>query len=224
MEYEFQFPDPNLAEDDGLVAVGGELSTGCLLSAYAQGLFPWFSEGEPILWWSPNPRMVLYPDKFKKSKSLDQKIRSGNFSVRIDTNFKAIMKNCAGAKRKNQSGTWITAEMISAYQKLHDLGYAHSVETYLDDKLVGGLYGISLGRVFFGESMFHNVTDASKLALATLCDLMSEWDFLFIDVQQSTNHLKSLGAEDIERNKFLIKLNEALEYPTIKRKWTLKDQ
>jgi leucyl/phenylalanyl-tRNA---protein transferase len=219
-----QFPDPSLAEDDGLLAVGGELSAEYLLAAYSRGIFPWFSEGEPILWWSPDPRMVLNPRQFKCSKSLRQKLNSKKFTVKLDTRFKSIIQKCARAKRKQQSGTWITADMIEAYCGLHKLGFAHSVETYLDKNLVGGLYGVSLGRAFFGESMFYEVTDASKIALDALCRLLSEWDFHFIDVQQSTGHLKSLGAEDIPREVFLSRLSEALKYPTKAGKWRIENQ
>lgn len=219
-----QFPDPNQAEDDGLVAVGGELSADYLLSAYAQGLFPWFNEGEPILWWSPNPRMILDPRKFIFRKSLEQRQRNARFSFRMDTAYQQVMKNCAQVSRKDQKGTWISQEMIDAYSKLHELGYAHSVETYQNDRLVGGLYGISLGKVFFGESMFYQVSDASKLALGILCKKLVEWDYHFIDVQQSTGHLRSLGAEDMERSRFLVWLEEALQYATRKGKWHLEDQ
>jgi len=224
MESIIQFPDPNLAEDDGLVAVGGELSAEYLLSAYSQGLFPWFNEGEPILWWSPNPRMILYPRKFIFRKSLLQRKRNAEFSFRMDTAFKKVMNNCAQVNRKDQKGTWISPDMINAYCSLHELGYAHCVETYQEDRLVGGLYGISLGKVFFGESMFYHVRDASKLALAVLCEKLAEWDYHFIDVQQSTPHLRSLGAEDMERSKFLIMLQEALTYSSRKGKWRIEHQ
>ena len=219
MEYDIQFPDPNQAEDDGLVAVGGELSPEYLLSAYSQGIFPWFNEGEPILWWSPNPRMILYPPKFKRSASLKQKLRNQSFTVKFDTCFREVMQHCAEVERRNQSGTWITKDMIEAYSRLHEEGFAHSVETYHKGKLVGGLYGISLGRVFFGESMFYQVTDASKIALAALCDKLVEWEFHFIDVQQSTPHLKSLGGEDVPREEFLKQLAEALKFPAEQGRW-----
>jgi leucyl/phenylalanyl-tRNA---protein transferase len=219
MEYPIQFPDPELAENDGLVAVGGNLSVEYLLSAYSQGLFPWYNEGEPILWWCPNPRMILYPNKFITSKSLRQKIHSGNYEIRFDTDFASVISNCAIKKRNSQSGTWITTDIINAYTELHRLGYAHSVETYIDGKLVGGLYGIGLGKAFFGESMFYLARDASKLALKSLCEMLVEWDFHFIDVQQSTSHLRSLGAIDIERSKFLKMLKRALEYPTTNDMW-----
>jgi leucyl/phenylalanyl-tRNA---protein transferase len=219
MLHEVQFPDPNLAEDDGLVAIGGELSVEYLLSAYSQGLFPWFNEGEPVLWWSPNPRMVLFPADFIVSDSFKQTLRSGKFQIKIDTQFWEVIKNCSLKKRKGQSGTWITKDIIKAYTHLHEEGYAHSFETYKDGSLVGGLYGVSMGNAFFGESMYYLEKDASKFALFNLCKLLKEWNFNFIDVQQSTKHLKSLGAVDINRSKFLEMLKNALEYPTRKGKW-----
>jgi leucyl/phenylalanyl-tRNA---protein transferase len=219
MVHDIVFPDPNMAENDGLVAIGGALSVDYLLSAYTQGLFPWFNEGEPILWWSPNPRMILYPNDFKISNSFRQTIHSNKFRVLMDQNFTRVIENCSLKKRKGQSGTWITNDIISAYSKLHEEGYAHSVETYLEEKLVGGLYGVSIGKAFFGESMFYLERDASKFALYTLCRLLTEWDFHFIDVQQSTKHLKSLGAIDIERSTFLEMLKVAIQHTTRKGKW-----
>ena len=216
---EIIFPDPNLAEEDGLLAVGGDLGSERLLQAYANGIFPWYSDGEPILWWSPDPRMILFPNKFKISKSLEQSIRNKNFKVYFDRDFKSVISNCAIVNRKENEGTWITNEMQNAYIKLHEAGFAHSVETYLDDRLVGGLYGISLGKAFFGESMFHKERDASKIALNALVSRIKEWGFHFIDVQQKTNHLKSLGAESIPRSKFLELLKEALKFPVVKGKW-----
>jgi leucyl/phenylalanyl-tRNA---protein transferase len=220
MALDIQFPDPNEAEDDGLVAVGGNLTADFLIAAYAQGIFPWFNEGEPLLWWSPNPRMVLFPKDFKCSKSLQQVIKSRKFKVRIDENFEDVIRSCAEVKRPGQRGTWITKDMIKAYTHLFQEGYAHSVETYQDDILVGGLYGISLGKAFFGESMFYIKRDASKIALFHLNELLLAWDFHFIDVQQSTNHLRSLGAVDIQRKNFLDLLKLALNNPTIKGKWS----
>ncbi|MBN1950424.1 MAG: leucyl/phenylalanyl-tRNA--protein transferase [Bacteroidales bacterium] len=221
MEEMIQFPDPNLAENDGLVAVGGSLSRDYLISAYSQGLFPWFNEGEPILWWSPNPRMVLYPHRFKISSSLKQRLHSKKYFVKADTNFNRVIENCAMVSRKGQRGTWITSDMVEAYTELHIHGYAHSIETYEGDQLVGGLYGISLGRAFFGESMFYYKTDASKFALYHLSSLMQQWEYHFIDVQQSTVHLRSLGAEDLDRRRFLEELKEALKYPTKQERWKI---
>ncbi len=216
---EIIFPAPSLAEKDGLLAVGGDLSPERLIEAYANGIFPWYSEDEPLLWWSPNPRMILFPDKFKASKSLRQSIRNKNFEVFFDRDFKAVIENCAITDRNGKKGTWITPDMQKAYIDLHKAGFAHSVETYKDDKLIGGLYGISLGKAFFGESMFHTETDASKIALYSLVSRMKDWGFHFIDVQQETKHLKSLGAEIIPRKKFLGLLQEALKFPSVKGKW-----
>ncbi len=219
MKQKIQFPDPNMADDDGLVAIGGELSEEFLISAYMQGLFPWFDEQSPIMWWSPNPRLMLYPDDFKISKSLKQVIRSGKFSIKIDENFNAVMNNCANIKRKAQDGTWITKDMLNAYKHLYNKGLAHSFETYYNDELVGGLYGISLGKAFFGESMFHKKTDASKFALYHLVEWCKTNNFHFIDAQQSTNHLISLGAKEIARSDFLKQLEKALQNKSIIGSW-----
>ncbi len=221
MAFEVQFPDPNQADDDGLVAIGGNLSTEFLLAAYTQGLFPWFNEGNPILWWSPNPRMVLYPHKFKCSKSLKQILNKKMFTVKLDTHFDQVIRECATIRRTNQKGTWITKEMSDAYIGLHLEGFAHSFETYFEEKLVGGLYGLSLGKAFFGESMFYKLTNASKVALFYLCEYAKTNNFDFIDVQQSTTHMRSLGAEDIPREAFLDMLKNSLKHPTRKGKWKL---
>ncbi|MCD4789611.1 MAG: leucyl/phenylalanyl-tRNA--protein transferase [Bacteroidales bacterium] len=213
------FPNPNLADDHGLLAVGGDLSIQRLLLAYSNGIFPWYSEGDPIMWWSPNPRMVLFPDNFKVSKSMRQTIRNKKYKVLFDTNFKQVIENCAKLPREDQGGTWITKEMQEAYLDLHREGYAHSIETYLEGKLVGGLYGISLGKAFFGESMFFKQRDASKVALYYLVEKFKKWNFLFIDAQTETEHLKSLGAVNIHRSKFLQLLKIALKSHTIKGKW-----
>lgn len=219
MSFDYIFPDPELADKEGLVAVGGDLSERALITAYSKGIFPWYSEGSEILWWSPDPRMILFPYKFRISHSLSQKIKQHKFEVEVDKNFKSVIHHCAIARRKKQSGTWITPEMQQAYTKLHLKGYAHSVETYYHGKLVGGLYGVSLGMAFFGESMFYLMPDASKLALYYLTEQLKKWNFHFIDAQQSTSHLKSLGAEDVPRKKFLELLNNTLQYPTKKGKW-----
>jgi leucyl/phenylalanyl-tRNA--protein transferase len=218
------FPDPNKAEDDGLIAVGGDLSPDFILSAYQQGIFPWFNEDDPILWWSPNPRLVLYPEDFKLSNSLKQVIRSHKFRISIDSNFPEVIKNCSKAPRPGQDGTWITRGMIDAYTKLHGLGYAHSFETYFNEELVGGLYGLSLGKVFYGESMFFKRTDASKFALYHLVEFCKNHKIEFIDAQQPTKHLKSIGAKEIERSEFLKNLQNALNYNTIMGKWSLSDK
>jgi leucyl/phenylalanyl-tRNA--protein transferase len=213
------FPHPSHADRDGLLAMGGDLSAERLLLAYANGIFPWFDDDSPILWWSPNPRMILIPGEFKKSKSLSQSIRNGMLEVRFDEDFSSVIKNCAASGRRDEEGTWITTDMIAAYTVLHEMGFVHSVETYMEGKLVGGLYGVSLGKAFFGESMFFLQRDASKVALSALVDRMLEWDFHFIDAQQRTEHLKSLGAKAIDRSTFLEKLEHALTYPTITGKW-----
>lgn len=216
------FPDIKLAEPDGLLAIGGDLSIERLLQAYAQGIFPWYSEGQEILWWSPNPRMLLFPQDFRRSKNLTRTVQSGDFHVEFDENFEAVIMNCSQVSRKAQDGTWITDDMKDAYVRLHEAGYAHSVETYREGKLVGGLYGVSLGGVFFGESMFHIVRDASKFSLWHLVDRACEWNFDFIDVQQDTTHLRSLGADTVDREKFLFLLKESLMKPTQRGIWASK--
>lgn len=213
------FPHPDLAEKSGLLAIGGDLSPERLIQAYANGIFPWYSKGDPILWWSPDPRMVLYPDRFKASKSLRKTIRTGVFSVSFDAEFNSVIHACARIPRKGQPGTWIVPEMIDAYIRLHELGYAHSVEVYLEGKLAGGLYGISLGRVFFGESMFFTERDASKVALYHLVERLKSLDFQLIDAQVETDHLRSVGAINIPRKEFLIQLQEAVSYKTLKGNW-----
>ncbi len=197
------FPHPSLAEPDGLLAIGGDLSPERLLTAYCNGIFPWYSDDSPILWWSPEPRQILFPDNLIISKSLRQIIRRGNFKIKFDTSFRQVMEFCANTPRKDEDETWITDEMIDAYVKLHELGYAHSVETFLDEKLVGGLYGIAIGGAFFGESMFHHVSNASKLALYGLVQKVKKCGISIIDTQVETQHLKSLGAENICRDDFL---------------------
>jgi leucyl/phenylalanyl-tRNA--protein transferase len=213
------FPNPNLAEDEGLIAVGGDLSSERLLLAYANGIFPWYSEGDPILWWSPDPRIVLFPDKFRISKSLKKTLRNDTFTVKFDSAFEEVIDACSKIPRQGQDGKWITDEMKEAYLELHHLGFAHSVETYMDGKLAGGLYGISLGRAFFGESMFYIQRDASKIALYFLVKKLIDWEFHFIDAQVETAHLINLGAESLPRKEFLYLLKKALIYQTIKGKW-----
>lgn len=221
MEHVIQFPNPLLADDDGLVAIGGELSPAYLIAAYQQGIFPWFSEGDPYMWFSPNPRMVLFPANFKTSKSLRQTIRNKGFALKIDSDFSSVIKHCSKTSRIGQNGTWITQEMINAYTELHEMGLCHSFETYNHkNELIGGLYGVSFGKAFFGESMFYKENNASKFAFYHLVEWCKIHGFHFIDAQQSTRHLKSLGAEDLNRKKFIDLLNVALENPTLQRKWT----
>jgi leucyl/phenylalanyl-tRNA--protein transferase len=215
------FPNPELTEEDGLLAIGGDLSPERLLLAYSHGIFPWFNEGDPILWWSLNPRLILFFDHFKCSKSLQRTIKSNKYEVRFDTNFEEVIINCSKVKRNEQTETWISNEMIDAYTVLHKLGFAHSAEVYFHDKLVGGLYGVAIGKAFIGESMFHTMTDASKIALYHLVKLLKKCDFNFIDAQQSTNHLISLGAKEIERRKYLNLLDEATKHPTLKGNWNI---
>jgi leucyl/phenylalanyl-tRNA--protein transferase len=216
-----EFPDPELANANGLLAAGGNLESDTLLKAYASGIFPWYAEGSPILWWSPDPRMVLFPGKLKVSKSLGQSIRNKKYDVLMDANFEGVIHHCATIPRKGQSGTWITKDMISAYIALHRAGYAHSVEIYMESQLVGGLYGVSLGGTFFGESMFHLVRDGSKIALFRLVELIKGWDFDLVDIQQSTGHLRRLGAEDIPRSDFLAILKKSLKKETIRGNWSI---
>ncbi len=213
------FPNPLLSEEDGLLAIGGDLSPERLLEAYRNGIFPWYAEGQPLMWWSLNPRMILFPDHFKCSKTLWRCIKAGKYEVRIDTAFKEVMLQCATVKRAGQDGTWITDEMLEAYTTLHEMGYAHSFESYYDGELVGGLYGVSLGAAFFGESMFATMTDASKVCLAALVDFADANNFLYIDAQQETQHLASLGAQPISKEDFLSILFLSNQRETLKGKW-----
>lgn len=213
------FPPPDYADPSGLIAVGGDLSSDRLLEAYRVGIFPWYSEDQPILWWSPDPRLVLDLDQFKISRSLGKTLRRRIFQVTFDRVFEEVIAACATVPREDQSGTWITPDMREAYIRLHGLGYAHSVEAWLEGKLVGGLYGVSLGKAFFGESMFHRHTDASKVALAILVEKLRSWSFHFIDAQMSTEHMCRLGGQEISRRIFLKKLQSALRHPTKRGKW-----
>ncbi|MEO6929230.1 MAG: leucyl/phenylalanyl-tRNA--protein transferase [Casimicrobiaceae bacterium] len=196
-------------DPDGLLAVGGDLGVARLVDAYSRGIFPWFSDGQPVLWWSPDPRMVLFVDEFVVSRSLRKRVQSGAFEIRVDTAFKQVMNACA-QPRDGQQGTWITRAIRDAYAALHATGYAHSFEAWRDGELVGGLYGIALGRVFFGESMFTRVPDASKVALAHLVARMRELNVPMIDCQQQTRHLASLGARPIPRTVFAARLRELI--------------
>jgi leucyl/phenylalanyl-tRNA---protein transferase len=202
------FPSPELAHHSGLLAIGGDLTLARLILAYSNGIFPWFSKGDPIMWWSPDPRMVVFPDRFKPSKSLRRAISSGKFHVRMNTCFTRVMRHCGDVPRKDQDGTWITHEMLDAYAILHEAGFAHSVETFCGEELVGGLYGVCLGNTFFGESMFHLVSDASKVAFAYLIGWCLEHAISVIDAQQNTSHLASLGGVEISRKEFLAIIRE----------------
>lgn len=203
------FPDPSLASEEGLLAFGGDLSPMRLLNAYAMGIFPWPVPGHPLLWWSLDPRMVMLPSQFRCSKSLQRTLRSRRFEVRIDTAFEDVIRNCSAVERQGQEGeSWITDAMIEAYVVLHRLGFAHSFETYEQGRLVGGLYGVSMGRFFSGESMFHLERDASKVAFARMVDFAALHGFQFIDAQQPTNHLASLGAQPMPRADFLAMLKQ----------------
>jgi len=208
------FPNPARAErePDGLLAIGGDLHPRRLLQAYAQGIFPWYSEDQPILWWSPDPRTVLYPDKVHVSRSLRRLLRRGGLSLRMDTAFAAVTRECA-APRADQEGTWLSPEMQAAYQQLHHMGVAHSIELWHQQDLVGGLYGLGIGRAFFGESMFSRVTSASRVVMVFLCERLLRFGYRFLDCQVFNPHLESMGAEEIPRARFLEELATAVSAP-----------
>lgn len=216
LQHDISFPPVTqaLRSPNGLLAAGGDLSAKRLLEAYRHGIFPWFSEGEPILWWSPDPRMVLFPGEFNLSHSLRKTLRNGRYEVRTDYAFEQVMRACA-APREGANGTWIHEEMIAAYCELHRMGYAHSVETWMDGELVGGLYGMALGRMFYGESMFSRKSDASKIALAHLTAQLERWNFGMIDCQMNTPHLASLGAREIPRKEFIARLQDLINYTPV---------
>ncbi len=205
------FPPPHLAIREGLLAVGGDLSVERLLTAYRCGIFPWYSEGEPILWWSPDPRLVLYPDELRISRSLRKIIKRTLFHITFDQAFDRVIRACAQAKRSYGDGTWITAEMMDAYCELHRQGYAHSVEAWQDGKLVGGLYGIAMGKAFFGESMFSRVSNASKVAFVAFVENLKRLNFKLIDCQVRTDHLMRFGAREVPRKFFLEQLEKAID-------------
>jgi leucyl/phenylalanyl-tRNA--protein transferase len=212
MDTSIKFPETSQALEDpnGLLAAGGTLDKETLLSAYQSGIFPWFEDNSPILWWSPNPRCILQPEGFAPSKSLKRKARKGGFEIRIDSCFEEVIDNCKRVHRKKQRGTWITNEMRDAYIELHHSGFAHSIECFTSNHLVAGLYGVSLGNLFFGESMFQRETDCSKLALVGLVQIMKENKSKMIDCQVSNPHLLSLGATEVTREKFLDLLHKGL--------------
>jgi leucyl/phenylalanyl-tRNA---protein transferase len=212
-----------LRSPNGLLCAGADLSPGRILDAYSRGIFPWFSEGDPILWWSPHPRMVLFPGELKVSRSLRKAVAKGPFETRYDTAFAQVMVECA-APREGQAGTWIVPEMVRAYTRLHELGFAHSVESWRDGSLAGGLYGILLDRVFFGESMFSRETDASKVALVKLVGRVKSLGVRVIDCQQATRHLASLGAREIPRRDFARLLAESIQYPPTGSRWPATEE
>ena len=216
------FPDVQhaLLEPNGLLAAGGDLSTERLIYAYRRGIFPWYSQGQPILWWSPDPRTVLFPEQLHISRSLSRQLRKGGFKARFDTAFTQVMAGCAGARpNQPEGGTWITSAMRDAYTELHRLGYAHSIEIFMDSELVGGLYGIALGGVFFGESMFSRRANTSKIALACLAKQLSTWGFGLIDCQVYTEHLMRLGSVTIPRTEFIDLLEQYTVLPGRKGPW-----
>ena len=214
-----EFPHASQANEDGLVAFGGDLSPETLLKAYRKGIFPWFNEVDPIMWWSPDPRMVLLLDQLYISKSLRKLIRDKIFTIKMDTAFEKVIHGCAETERLDQDGTWITSDMIEAYTLMHHLGYAHSVEAYAEGELVGGLYGLAIGKVFFGESMFQRQSNASKVAFVHLVRFLQAHDFKLIDAQQDTDHLRTLGASLLSREAFLQNIETVVHLPSLIGNW-----
>ena len=213
------FPPPDLASPEGILAVGGDLNPERLLLAYRMGIFPWYSTGEPILWWSPDPRFILLPHDLKVSRSMRQLLKKNLFHITFDRDFRAVMEGCRAPRKDRDSGTWIHEDIVNAYSILHARGLAHSVEVWMDGALVGGLYGVSLGKCFFGESMFTRVSNASKAALISLTQTLQALGFLFIDCQVYTEHLQSMGARMIPRSLFLKMLAKSLQEETIQGNW-----
>jgi len=216
------FPPPHLAEKEGLLAVGGDLSEDRLLLAYSMGIFPWYSEEEPLLWWSPDPRLVLYPEEIKVSKTLKKILKKDRFDVTMDQAFNEVIKACAQIRLDNNEGTWIGKDMIKAYCTLHESGYAHSVEAWYRGKLAGGLYGVSLGKSFFGESMFTRISSASNVAFVKFVEYLTKLSFDMIDCQVKTGHMIRFGARQIPRALFLEQLKKSLDRSTIKGKWSFE--
>jgi len=213
------FPPVDEAEPDGLVAIGGDLSAERLLQAYAQGIFPWFREEEDVFWYSPDPRMVMFPELFKIHESLKRIIKSNRFNVKFDTVFDQVIRGCASSPRPGQDGTWISQDFIEAYIALHQRGFAHSIEVFYKENLVGGLYGVSLGAAFFGESMYFTMNNASKVAFHALVEHCRQYEFLFIDCQVETSHLMHLGASLIDRKGYLALLQKAMKKETTPGPW-----
>ena len=218
---EHLFPHPSLAEADGLLGVGGDLHPGRLLLAYANGIFPWYNQGQPILWFSPNPRFILHPQDLKVGRSLKKRIRRRDYEIRLDSAFAEVIRGCKEAYRPGQRGTWITPDMEAAYIELHRLGYAHSAEAWLDGELVGGLYGVALGGLFSGESMFARKSDASKMAFVWLVRQLAAWNFSLVDCQVRTDHLARFGASDMPRQRYLDTLRELLDEDGRPGLWSL---
>lgn len=219
-----QFPPIEETDEDGILAVGGDLTTERLVQAYKRGVFPWYSDGLPILWHCPDPRFVLVPEQLHVPKSLRKVMKRGDFSIRLDTDFEGVIDGCAKTKRPGQRGTWITRDMRKAYVKLHTMGIAHSCEAWQGDEMVGGLYGVSLGAAFFGESMFATVDDASKVAFATLVEWMASWGIKLIDCQQETAHLARFGAIPWPRERFVGELEQLMMFTTRVGPWSLDAQ
>lgn len=221
---DYRFPDVEVADTDGLLAIGGDLNPERIITAYRKGIFPWYSEGQPVLWWSPDPRAILYPEDLRISRSLKKTLRKNIYTVSLDEEFESVIRLCAEDRNSDQSpGTWITGEMMQAYIALHEMGYAHSVEVRDKDRnLVGGLYGIALGRAFFGESMFSRKSDASKAGFAGLVRQLSDWGYHFIDCQVESDHLASLGAKPVPRKRFIAQLDQALTSDDRPGKWILE--
>ncbi len=218
------FPDPMFALEDpnGLLAAGGDLSEARLIAAYRRGIFPWYSDGEPILWWSPDPRAVLFPNRFKISRSLKKTLKKGHIQVSMDKAFSDVINACS-KPRKDGLGTWITAELKDAYCHLHEIGVAHSIECWHENRLVGGLYGVALGKIFFGESMFSTMPDASKVALAYLVRQLQRWEFAMIDCQVSSDHLATLGSMNIPRTQFVSLIAHWRDQPSHRGAWRFDD-
>jgi leucyl/phenylalanyl-tRNA--protein transferase len=217
-KYQLTFPHPNDADEEGILAWGGDLSPSRLIRAYQNGIFPWYSKGDPILWWSPDPRLIMELDDFKISKSLKKSMKK--FEYRFDTAFEQVMHECKNIYRPDQPGTWIQDEVIEAYTELHGMGIAHSIEAYYEGELVGGLYGLAIGGVFCGESMFAKMSDASKSAYATLIEHLKKWGYDFVDCQVPTDHLKSLGAKEVARDYFLQRLHQ-VNHKVIDHRWEM---
>jgi leucyl/phenylalanyl-tRNA--protein transferase len=219
-KYELTFPSPNDANEDGILAWGGDLNHSRVIRAYQNGIFPWYAQGDPIIWWSPNPRLIMELNDFKLSRSLKKNLKK--FTYKFDSNFLEVIRRCGLKERKNQDGTWIQEDVIEAYEVLHGMGIVHSIESYQDEKLVGGLYGVVIGKVFCGESMFADVNDASKAAYAILIRHLKKWGYDFIDCQVPTNHLKSLGAKEVSRDYFLERLH-AVNMDNVPHYWDINE-